>query len=91
MEAYDRLDVRIDNIIRKLYEEREHLDRLIATMRQIQSSAALRTETIKVSKRRGRKSMDIAERRQVAERMRNYWAARKVTVSPQPAAQTMHG
>jgi hypothetical protein len=82
--------MRIDNIIRKLYKEREHLDRLIATMRQIQSSAALRTETIKVSKRRGRKSMDIAERRQVAERMRNYWAARRATVRPQAVAQSMH-
>ncbi len=41
-----------------------------------------------VRQRRGRKSMDVAERRQVSERMKKYWAMRRATEEEQNWAAT---
>ena len=70
----------LDIIIQKLCQERGKLDRVIASLKQIQSAAAVKKERGK--ERRGRTFMDAAERQQVAERMRNYWAARRSSVPP---------
>jgi DNA-binding SARP family transcriptional activator len=60
--------------LRELYQQKERLDKAIASLEQIQSAGA--TEG-KISRRRGRKSMDEDERRQVSERMKKYWASRR--------------
>ena len=62
-------------IIRELVEERNKLDRIISSLEQmIQSDIALPKEP----KRRGRKSMDSAARKEVSERMKRYWAKRRI-------------
>jgi len=63
----------LDAIIRKLRGERAKLDQLIETVEQLQLQRAA-AAIPKVKKRRGRKSMNAEQRREVAERMRRYWA-----------------
>jgi len=62
----------IDKAIRDLHEELKKLNEVIASLELFQS-----TGTVPQPRRRGRKSMDEQERKVVAERMRNYWAARR--------------
>ncbi len=62
-------------IIQKLYKEREKLDGVIASLEQVQSTAAARVERVK--KRRGRTFMDQKERQEVSQRMKDYWARRR--------------
>ncbi len=64
--------------IRQLYEERARLDRVIASLEELQKSAAgENTEVVVQVKRRGRKSMNADERHEVSERMKRYWAKRR--------------
>ena len=68
----------LQKAIRDLYEEKERIDGVIASL-----ELYLKTKGAVVAKRkRGRKSMGSAERQEVSERMRNYWAARR-TQSPE--------
>ena len=62
-------------IIQKLYKEREKLDSVIASLEQVQSTAAARVERVK--KRRGRTYMGPEEREIVSQRMKDYWARRR--------------
>jgi hypothetical protein len=58
--------------IGELYEERKRLDKVIQNLEALtqgQRPAPL--------SHRGRKSMTEEERREVSERMRNYWASRR--------------
>jgi hypothetical protein len=63
--------------IRQLYEERAKLDRLIATLEEFQKNGPVTPADAGAAKRRGRKTMGEEERREVSERMRQYWASRK--------------
>ena len=59
--------------IRELYEEKERIDGVIASLEHY-----LRTNgTGDVKRKRGRKSMSPEERRRVSARMSNYWAGRR--------------
>lgn len=63
----------LQKAIRELYEEKERIDGVIASLEQY-----LRTNVSGVSKRkRGRKSMGPEERQEVSARMRSYWAGRR--------------
>ncbi|MFN0104661.1 MAG: hypothetical protein ACKV2U_21555, partial [Bryobacteraceae bacterium] len=65
----------LQKAIRELYEEKERIDGLIASLEQY-----LRTNGASfVKRKRGRKSMGPEEREEVSARMRNYWAARRAT------------
>jgi len=55
----------LQKAIRDLYEEKERIDGVIASLEQY-----LRTK-------RGRKSMGPEERQEVSARMRSYWASRR--------------
>ena len=66
----------LDKVIRKLYEERAKLDEIIRTLEQLRQTAAVVKENV-VKKRRGRKFMNEEDRREVSERMKKYWAARR--------------
>jgi len=62
--------------IRQLYAEKEKLERTIAALQQLQSHAGALSES-NGKNRRGRKFMSAAERLEVSERMKKYWANRR--------------
>jgi hypothetical protein len=65
----------LDILIRKLTDERAKLDAVIASLEQLRKAV---TETEKkLGKKRGRKFMDEQDRKEVSERMKKYWAARR--------------
>ena len=61
-------------IIRALRAQAEQIDRAIAQLESLNSSDGS-AEGVLVKKRRGRKSMNPEERKQVSARMKRYWAA----------------
>jgi hypothetical protein len=64
--------------IQDLYAEKEKLERVIASLEELQRTAGtVPVLPAKPSKRRGRKSMSSEERQEVSERMRKYWAERR--------------
>jgi hypothetical protein len=65
--------------IQDLYTEKEKLERVIASLEELQRSAVAVPLLPKPVQRRGRKSMNSQERREVSERMRKYWAGRRNT------------
>jgi hypothetical protein len=71
--------------IQDLYAEKEKLERVIASLEELQRTAGSVPELPKPARRRGRKSMDTAERQEVSERMRKYWASRRQGKSPGPS------
>ncbi len=65
----------LDLLIRKLTEERAKLDSVIDSLEQLRK--AVNETGKKLGKKRGRKFMDEAGRKEVSERMKKYWAARR--------------
>lgn len=65
--------------IQALYAHKERIEKAIVAL-----EAMLRTQTGRPpeGKRRGRKSMGPAERAEVAERMKTYWAKRRAEKTP---------
>jgi len=61
--------------IQELRQEKEKLDRVIASLEALQSSSGNTTAPRRSG--RGRKFMGATERQEVSERMRRYWAARR--------------
>jgi hypothetical protein len=70
--------------IQDLYAEKEKLERVIASLEELQRTAGSLPALPKPAKRRGRKSMNPAERQEVSERMRKYWASRRQPKKPEP-------
>ena len=66
----------INKAIRELYDEKRRLDRVIASLEEMQRNAAAQGVALP-EKRRGRKSMDPQARREVSERMKRYWDSRR--------------
>ena len=64
--------------IQDLYAEKEKLERVIASLEELQRTAGTLPLPPSPAKRRGRKSMSASERQEVSERMRRYWAGRRV-------------
>jgi hypothetical protein len=63
--------------IQELYAEKEKLERVIASLEELQNSAGELPEVPATGRRRGRKSMSSEEREIVSERMKRYWASRR--------------
>ena len=63
--------------IQDLYAEKEKLERVIASLEELQRGAGNLPEVAKVATRRGRKSMGSRERKEVSERMKKYWESRR--------------
>ncbi len=62
--------------IRALYDEKKRLDKLIESLEELHARD-VRAERPVARSRRGRKKMSAAERLEVSERMKKYWAARR--------------
>jgi hypothetical protein len=73
--------------IQDLYAEKEKLERVIASLEELQRSAGSVPILPKGVQRRGRKSMDSAERQEVSERMKRYWAGRRKTESQKESSE----
>ena len=64
--------------IQDLYAEKEKLERVIVSLEDLQRAAGGSVPPMpKIAKRRGRKSMNAAERQEVSARMKKYWASRR--------------
>jgi hypothetical protein len=63
--------------IQDLYAEKEKLERVIASLEELQRTAGSLPLPPPGAKRRGRKSMSTKERQEVSERMKKYWASRR--------------
>ena len=63
--------------IQDLYAEKEKLERVIASLEELQRTAGSLPMPPTGGKRRGRKSMSAKERQEVSERMKRYWANRR--------------
>lgn len=74
----------LNEIIRNLYIEKSRVEKSIEALETLNSDQAAGMSEVR---RRGRKSMGAAERGQVSERMKRYWAARR----EQMAAPMAHG
>jgi hypothetical protein len=72
--------------IQDLYAEKEKLERVIASLEELQRAADANSHVMGRSNRRGRKSMGSQERQEVSERMKKYWASRRGTARKQPPA-----
>jgi hypothetical protein len=70
--------------IQDLYAEKEKLERVIASLEELQRAADANSHVMGQSKRRGRKSMGSDERQEVSERMKKYWASRRGSARKQP-------
>ena len=64
--------------IQDLYAEKEKLERVIASLEDLQRAAGGGIPPVPgAGKRRGRKSMGADERQEVSDRMKRYWASRR--------------
>ncbi len=63
--------------IRQLRIEKEKVERAISLLEQLEAGNDHAGTDLPLQKRRGRKSMGMDERMQVALRMRRYWASRR--------------
>ena len=63
--------------IQELYAEKEKLERVIASLEELQRAAGSIPAPPRGTRRRGRKSMGAKERQEVSERMKRYWANRR--------------
>jgi hypothetical protein len=64
--------------IQYLNAQKERLERVIASLEELQRSGAPGADVApSAAKRRGRKSMSSAEREEVSKRMKKYWASRR--------------
>jgi hypothetical protein len=64
--------------IQELYAEKEKLERVIASLEELQRAAgSIPSSPPRGGRRRGRKSMGTKERQEVSERMKKYWASRR--------------
>jgi hypothetical protein len=64
----------LETLLKHLIRQKELLDRAIALL---EDWVATTEEPPVQKRRRGRKSMDPEERKEVSKRMKKYWAARR--------------
>jgi hypothetical protein len=65
-------------LIQDLNAEKERLERVIASLEELQHASVLHMPTPALdAKRRGRRSMGSEERQEVSARMKKYWASRR--------------
>ena len=70
------MPIDLRNVLKDLYTQRERLEHVITSLEALQQGSAAGLPPQKKTNR-GRKSMGAKERREVSERMRKYWAARR--------------
>jgi len=84
--AEDPGEMELRKTIQDLYAEKEKLERVIASLEELQRASGANPMAPGLGKRRGRKSMNSDERQEVSQRMKKYWAARRAE-PPKPSAE----
>ena len=64
-------------VIQDLYAEKEKLERVIASLEELQKTGGVLPSAHQAASRRGRKSMSSGERKEVSQRMKKYWESRR--------------
>jgi hypothetical protein len=77
----------LSKTIQDLYAEKDKLERVIASLEELQRAADANSHVVGRSSRRGRKSMGSHERQEVSERMKKYWASRRANLKKQPTPE----
>ncbi|MBV8729276.1 MAG: response regulator, partial [Acidobacteriia bacterium] len=77
---YDKLF----EVIRELHAEKDKLDQVIANLEQLQGDPGAATAYLQG--KRGRKSMEDRERKEVSVRMKKYWADKSKKTAETPSA-----
>ena len=72
----------LSKAIQELYAEKEKVEQAIALLEELQKKGIEGAARSKPPKRRGRKTMDPAEREEVSRRMRAYWDSRRNQNTP---------
>ncbi|MGA2193801.1 MAG: hypothetical protein ABSH40_00915 [Bryobacteraceae bacterium] len=70
------MPIDLRKVLKDLYTQRDRLEHVITSLEALQQGSAAELLPQKKTNR-GRKSMGPEERREVSERMRKYWAARR--------------
>ena len=70
------MPIDLRKVLKDLYTQRERLEHVITSLEALQQGSAAGLPREKKTNR-GRKSMGAEERREVSDRMRKYWAARR--------------
>ncbi len=65
----------LNKIISELQDERKRLDQIVASLEQLQISKGAMPAPVEA--KRGRRSMDPADRLEVSKRMKRYWDKRR--------------
>jgi hypothetical protein len=74
--------------IQDLYAEKEKLERVIASLEELQRTAGALPVLPPTRSRRGRKSMSAKERKEVSDRMKQYWSNRRGEAAGQKPPET---
>ena len=77
-------------ILQDLYSEKDKLERVIASLEELQRAASATPLVPGRNTRRGRKSMGAQERREVSDRMKKYWAGRRGKTRKQTPGAVAH-
>jgi hypothetical protein len=67
----------LDKAIQELRLEKQKIERVIASLEEIQRGATVVPPLAQRVQCRGRKFMDPQERQEVSQRMKKYWASRR--------------
>jgi hypothetical protein len=70
------MSIDLRKVLKDLYTQKERLEHVITSLEALQQGSEAQMPPQKKTNR-GRKSMGAEERREVSERMRRYWAARR--------------
>jgi hypothetical protein len=70
--------------LQELYAEKEKLERVIASLEELQRTSGELPKLPGTARRRGRKNMSPKERREVSARMKKYWAGRRKNRPEEP-------
>ena len=71
------MPIDLGKVLKDLYTQRERLEHVITSLETLQRSTSAGLPPQKQTNR-GRKSMGAEERREVSERIRKYWVARRM-------------
>lgn len=84
----EEITLDLSQTIQELHAERKRIVDLIRKVEEVQQYYSKRPAREETEKRRGRKSMGAAERRQVSERMKKYWAMQRAARAERTWAAT---